>query len=273
MLAITSEVTDNVPYLYYPLHMTEFSHSLKTWRQARRFSQLDLALEAEVSARHISFLETGRARPSREMIARLGEALGLPLGAQNTLLTHAGFAARFATRDWDADEMAPVRAAVEHMMDRHAPYPAIALDREWRLIRLNGPAQMIYGMLGLSKGDSLLELMVSDTLRGIVANWPEVAHHTALRLRTESAALGGVSVLDKAAAALSQVPRRGTLPTGAVVPIVLEMGTLRLSLFGTIAQFGTPEDVTLDGLRIELFFPADTATRLALAHLATDQVS
>lgn len=253
--------------------MTDFSHTLKTWRQARRFSQLELALQANVSARHISFLETGRARPSRDMIARLGEALELPLGARNTMLTHAGFAARFENRRWDTAEMAPVRAAVDHMMTRHAPYPAIALDREWHLIRMNEPAKQIYGMLGMAEGDSLLSLMLSDDLPAMIANWPEVAHHTALRLRTESAAAGGIRVLDDAAKKLGDVPRPDAPAPGAVVPIILAMGGLSLSLFGTIAQFGTPEDVTLDEMRIELFFPADDASKTALIQLAQAQAA
>lgn len=100
--------------------MFKFAQSLREWRQSRRFSQLDLSLEADVSARHISFLETGRARPSRDMISRLGAALHLPLSAQNALLTHAGFAARFPSRNWDHAEMAPIRLAIDHIMDRHA---------------------------------------------------------------------------------------------------------------------------------------------------------
>ncbi|MGC1496502.1 MAG: helix-turn-helix domain-containing protein [Sulfitobacter sp.] len=160
--------------------MTEFAQSLRTWRQTRRFSQLDLALEADVSARHISFLETGRAQPSRDMIARLGVALNLPLTARNVLLTHAGFAAQFPNRSWDHADMAPVRMALDHTMDRHAPYPAIALDHLWNIVRMNGPAEILYGMLGLKTGDSLLALLLSDDLPQMVENWPEVAHHTAL---------------------------------------------------------------------------------------------
>lgn len=244
--------------------MSDFAQSLRTWRHARRFSQLDLALEAQVSARHISFLETGRARPSRDMVGRLGIAMQLPLSAQNTLLTHAGFAARFTARRWEDAEMAPIRAAVAHTMQAHAPFPAIALDRDWNLVRMNGPATQIYGLMGLQQGDSLLRVLLSDALPPLVENWPEVAHHTALRLRTESAALGGVDTLERAATHLAQVPRRTHHQTGAVVPMILNTGALRLSLFATIAQFGTPEDVFLDELKIELFFPTDDASKTTL---------
>jgi transcriptional regulator with XRE-family HTH domain len=248
--------------------MSDFARSLKSWRETRRFSQLALALEAEVSARHISFLETGRARPSREMILRLGAALDLPLGARNALLTQAGFAARYAARDWQAEEMAPIRAAMAHLMERHAPYPAIALDRHWRLVMLNAPARRLYAPFGLSEGESLLALILSGALSQAVENWPQVAHHTALRLRAESAALGGDEVLEAAAAELARVPQPETLVTEAVVPIRLALGEMRLALFGTIAQFGTPEDVTLEALRIELFFPADASSRAVLEGLA-----
>jgi transcriptional regulator with XRE-family HTH domain len=248
--------------------MTEFSQTLRNWRQTRRFSQLDLALEADVSARHISFLETGRARPSREMILRLGEAMHLPLSAQNILLTHAGFAARFAARDWQEAEMAPIRAAIAHTLQAHTPYPAIALDQMWNIVRMNTPARVIYGMMGLQEGDSLLDVMLLEALPQLIENWPEVAHHTALRLRTESNAMGGVTRLEEVAAALSAHAQPPKAHTNAVVPMILTLNGLRLSLFGTIAQFGTPEDVALDELKIELFFPSDDASKAVLETLA-----
>ena len=249
--------------------MTRFPDTLRRWRRTRRLSQLALALEADVSARHISFLETGRARPSREMIGRLGTALDLPLTARNQLLTDAGFAARYPGRRWDADDMAPVRAAVDHMLARHAPYPAFAVDRLWRILNLNVPAARLFGALGLEAGTSLLDLMMSDTLPSLIENWPQIACHTAQRLRTESAAQGGVAELDRTAAHLARQTDIPEETLGPVVPTIYRMGDTRLSLFSTIAQFGTPEDLTLDDLRIELFFPADEETKAALANLGT----
>lgn len=123
-------------------------------------------------------------------------------------------------------------------------------------------------MLGLAAGDNLLTLLLSDDVPKVVENWPEVAHHTAQRLRTESAAQGGLAVLDQAAATLSKVPRPGQESIGAVVPMILRTPQMRLSLFATIAQFGTPEDVTLDALKIELFFPADATSKGVLEGLA-----
>lgn len=221
-----------------------------------------------MSTRHISFLETGRARPSVDMIKRLGDALQLPLAARNQMLTFAGFAIQHQARNWSAQEMAPVRAAVDYTLNQHAPYPAIAIDRLWTIVQMNRPAQGLFGPLNLNEGDSLLELMLSDILPPLIENWPEVAHHTAQRLRTESTAQGGVTVLDKAAEKLAEVPIIVQHSNGPVVPTIFRAGSVRLSLFTTIAQFGTPEDLTLDDLKIELYFPADLQTEEALRAMA-----
>lgn len=249
--------------------MTQFPETLKLWRKARRFSQLDLAGEADVSARHISFLETGRAQPSREMIGRLGDALNLPLATRNQMLSHAGFAPRYKGRNWDADEMAPIRAAVDHTLASHAPYPAVALDRFWTILQMNTPAAVLFGGLGIGVGDSFIDLVMSDRLAGFVENWPEVAHHTALRLRTESAAQGGVPQLEAAADKLASVKHGRKPAPSPVVPTIFRAGEMRLSLFSTIAQFGTPEDLALDDLKIELFFPSDEETTAILRALAS----
>lgn len=243
--------------------MSNFSDLLRHWRHARRLSQLDLALEANVSARHISFLETGRARPSREMITQLGEALTVPLSARNQMLAATGFTPRYETRDWDEAEMAPIRRAIDRTLDRHAPYPGIAIDHLWRLTRMNMPAKQIFGMLGLAEGGSLLELLRNPLLWHVIENWPEVAHHSMMRLRTESTAQGGVPELDAAAAFLAEHADAGH-SAGPAVPTVFRFGDQRLAMFGTIAQFGTPEDTTLDTLKIELFFPSEVETERTL---------
>ena len=243
--------------------MTKFSDLLRHWRQTRRLSQLDLAHHANVSARHISFLETGRARPSREMIVMLGEALSIPLSARNQMLATMGFTPRYAARDWDEAAMAPMRRAINRTLDNHAPYPGIAIDRLWRLTRMNGPAQKMFGMLGLSEGSSMLDMLHNPLLWDMVENWPEVAHHSMLRLRTESAAQGGIPELDDAVTFLADHAKAGG-DIGPAVPTTFKFGTQRLSMFGTIAQFGSPEDATLEELKIELFFPADAQTETAL---------
>ena len=248
--------------------MSHFPQTLQRWRKARRFSQLDLAGEAGVSARHIAFLETGRARPSSAMVARLGDALGLPLAARNQMLTLAGFATRYPGRAWDDDDMAPVRAAITHVLARHAPWPALAVDRLWRVTAMNAPARTLFGTLGVGEGGSLIDLMLSETLPPLIENWPDVAHHAAQRLRTESAGQGGVAELDAAAEALARVPGGANMALGPVVPTIYRMGDVRLALFAILAQFGTPDDLTLDDMKIELYFPADDASAATLTALA-----
>ena len=248
--------------------MNAFPQTLRTWRKTRRFSQLDLALEADVSSRHISFLETGRAQPSRDMVARLGDALQLPLATRNQMLTYAGFAPQFAQRNWNDAEMAPVRAAVQHTLTQHAPYPGLALDQLWSIRQMNAPARMLFAGLGITEGDNLLDLMTSDIFPPVIENWPDVAHHAAQRLRTESTAQGGVPALDRVADTLGRIPGRTSQSFGPVVPTIYQMGPTRLSLFGIISQFGTPEDLTLNEMKIELYFPADETTDQALRALA-----
>jgi transcriptional regulator with XRE-family HTH domain len=245
--------------------MTGFAQALKTWRQTRRLSQLDLALEARVSSRHISFLETGRAQPSREMVVRISEALHLPLAARNQMMTQAGFAARYVARDWQGNEMAPIRSALSYMLTRHDPYPAIAADRYWTVLEMNRSATLFFGLLGVGVGDSMLDLVLGDRLPRVVENWPQVAYHFAHRLRTESAALGGDARLSRVAEALTaSVPSPTQESLLPVVPTIYRADGHRLSLFSTFAQFGTPEDLVLEHLKIELFFPADAATEAAL---------
>ncbi len=243
-----------------------FGELLKDWRSRRRISQLDLALAANVSARHIAFLETGRSKPSRAMVIQLSEALTVPRTERNVMLNRAGFAATYKQRNLDDEDMCHVQSAVMWTLERHDPYPAMAVDRHWRLVRANRSAGMLLSSVGISAGDSMLEAAVSSpSLRGAVVNWPEVVRHIHQRLRTESAHLGGDAVLDAAAAKLGEEIRteataeNGDLP--AVVPTRYRAGGITLSFFSTIAQFGTAEDIALADLKIELLFPADETTR------------
>lgn len=254
--------------------MVSFPSLLKSWRARRRFSQLSLAHAAQVSPRHVAFLETGRAGPSVEMVERLSDALEVPLGARNQLLTSAGYAARYPAHAWDSAALAPLRAAVDRMLERHAPYPGLALDRAWRVVQLNEPARRLFGQ-HFREGDSLLERMVDGRFRDLVENWPDVARAAALRLRTESNAQGGVLELDRAAEALSsfavssaaESSRATPSSRSPVVPTILRVGSQRLRLFATLAEFGTPEDLTVADLRVELYFPLDAASAEILAAL------
>ncbi|MCY0096106.1 helix-turn-helix transcriptional regulator [Hoeflea ulvae] len=250
---------------------TEFGGLLRQWREARRLSQLDLGLSANVSARHISFLETGRARPSRAMVLNLGSVLEVPRGSRNAMLHAAGFAPGYRARGLDEAEMAPVSAALGWMLERHLPYPAFVLDRHWRLVRVNATAGMLLGQMGLGEGTSLIEALLDQTrLPAVIENWQEVAQHLLQRLRTESAHLGGDAWLNEMAARLAD--QLGDAAPGpgsqAIVPTRYRLGETTLSLFSTMSQFSTAEDITLADWKIEHLFPADEATRQMLELLA-----
>mgnify|MGYP001829145186 CR=1 FL=1 len=246
-----------------------FGEALRLWRGQRRMSQLDLGLTANVSARHISFLETGRARPSQSMAMQLCETLEVPHSARNAFLGAAGFAPAYRRRELNDDDMAHVRAAVDWMLTRHDPFPAFALDKHWRVVKANSSATLLLSGIGLGEGDSLLNAMLDpELMSAALENWQEVAQHMTVRLRTESAHLGGDAVLDKAVEQLTRMTGAGShgvtgmLP--AVIPARYRAGAGTLSFFSTLAQFGTPEDIAVAELKIEMMFPADDATRDAL---------
>ena len=247
----------------------QFGTALKDWRGRRRMSQLDLGLSSNVSARHISFLETGRAKPSRAMVLQLCETLSVPRSGRNTLLNAAGFAPAYRSRELNEEDMAHVRAAVDWTLTRHDPFPAMALDRHWTIVKANKAAGFLLAGSGLREGDSLLEgLTDSESMAEALENWPEVAHHMMVRLRTESAHLGGDDILEAAASRLNTMlgpahaNPEGTLP--AVIPARYRANGRVFSFFSTLAQFGSAEDIALAELKIEMMFPADDETRQAL---------
>ncbi|GAB5436664.1 helix-turn-helix domain-containing protein [Falsiruegeria mediterranea] len=245
--------------------MVDFGPALKEWRTTRRMSQMDLALSAGVSARHLSFLETGRARPSRGMVLRLCDELSVPNAGRNQLLTAAGMAPAYASRAPDAEDLKPLKEAVAWMLDNHAPYPAMALNRHWQLEAMNGPAAMMLSASGLQLGDSLIEALVSnEALRGALDNLEEVERHTLARLRTELTHFGRDPVIERAVEALQARVSRDDAVLPAVIPARYRLGDQVLSFFSTIAQFGTTGDLAMSELKVELMFPADDATRLAL---------
>lgn len=250
-----------------------FGTLLKTWRGERRVSQLDLGLTANVSAKHISFLETGRARPSKSMVLQLCESLAVPRSARNDLLNAAGFSRAYKARDLEEKDMAHVRAAMEWMLKNHDPFPAIAFDKHWRLLASNHSATMLLGAQGVTVGDSLLDVFSEPSpFRDAIINWPEVARHMIVRLRTESAHHGGDEVLDRGAdriaASLDNTGYESNEPLPAVIPAKYVAHGHELSFFSTIAQFGSAEDIALADIRIELMFPADDLTREALINAA-----
>ena len=246
-----------------------FGSILKEWHNQRRMSQLDLGLSANVSPRHISFLETGRSQPSRSMVLQLCDELDIPRQTRNHLLTAAGFAPAYGERDLTDADMGPALSAMEWMLDRHDPFPALAMDRHWCIVRMNRMSARLMAGFGLSEGDSVLTaLWDNPALQQALENIEEVSAHTVLRLRTESAHLGGDPVLDAAAARLAGAfPAPAHLQTGllpAFIPARYRANGMAFSFFSTFTQFGSAEDIALSELKIEMMFPADDATRQAL---------
>lgn len=248
---------------------TQFGGLLREWRETRKVSQLDLGLSANVSARHISFLETGRSRPSRAMVLNLGEVLEVPRGSRNAMLHAAGFAPSYRARQHDEAEMAPINSALEWMLEKHMPYPAFVLDRHWNIVRANAMATMMLSQMGLAADANLIEALLDETsLPSIIENWQEVARHLAQRLRAESSHLGGDACLEQMAARLSAQAGAGSPDIGsgtqAIIPTRYRLGEATLSFFSTMSRFSTAEDIALADWKIEHLFPADEATRQML---------
>jgi transcriptional regulator with XRE-family HTH domain len=243
---------------------------LRDWRQRRRRSQLDLALDAGVSARHLSFVETGRSKPSPEVVLALAEELEVPLRDRNHLLLAAGYAPRFGERSLEDPEMTPVRQALDLVLRGHEPYPAAVVDRWWEMIAANS------GIALLTEGvaPELLEPPVNvirvalhpDGMARRIVNLGEWRAHMLERLRHQVTVTG-----DQALAALHDEVRAYPGPShshggdaGIFVPLVLRAGNRELRFFSTLATFGTAVDITVAELAIESFFPADAATAEAL---------
>lgn len=241
--------------------MSKFGPHLQFWRKARHLSQLQLAVEADVSSRHISFLETGRASPSRSMIQHLSDILEVPSARRNDLFDAAGFAPQHTQSRLSDEHMRMVSSAMSRLLQNHAPYPAMVLDANWVLVQLNKPAEKLFQLAGLGQGANLLDFVTTpNSAAKVIENWAEVGHHMLQRLRAESRAAGGLRALDTAIQTLARDPvvaeYDAPSPLPPVVSTIYAVGSLRLPLFSTIAQFGGAEDLTITDLKIELMFPA-----------------
>lgn len=205
------------------------------------------------------------------MALHLATALDIPRADRNRLLTAAGFAPIWQEQDLGAEAMAPVHQAMQWTLDRHNPYPAVVLDRHWNVVDQNDASTALLGALGLGGEIDLLKELTGDgSLRQIIDNWSSVGHYLLTRLRTESAGVGGDPVLDAAISQLAADPELG-MPDHDLPPVIsidFRIGDVCVSLFSTIAQFGTAEDLALAEVRIELFFPGDEPTREFLLALA-----
>ena len=249
-----------------------FGTMLRTWRSSRRMSQLELASAAGVSSRHLSFIETGRARPSREMVVHLAEQLEVPLRERNSLLTAAGFAPLYRETPLTAPEMDAARAAIDLVLRSH-PYPAIAVDRRWDLVNANAQAMtLVDGVDPALLGPPLNVYRVSmhpDGLRSRIENFDEYADHLLARLQHQvsvSADDDLVELLDEMRGYVGRRHPTVHVPAAQVLlPMRLRVGDRVLSMMSTISVFGTPVDITLAELALEMFFPADAETAAFLS--------
>lgn len=245
---------------------------LRRFRSLRKMSQLDLSIVAGVSARHVSFVESGRARPSREMLLVLGRALDLPLREQNALLEAGGFAASFGARGLDSKELAVVARSVQTMLRHLDPHPSIALDAQWSILFANRAARWLFGaVVGGADviGANLARLAFSRPARERILNWGAVAGAFLERLRREALldARSRALLDDLAATGVIEGAPAATPDTSPVIPVVVGAGGVELAFFTMVTTLGTPLDVTLQELRIETYFPNDESTERFLASL------
>jgi len=255
---------------------SNFPSRLSWWRRKRGLSQLQLAMTAACSQRHISFLELGRTKPSREMVLRLSGALDLPLRQSNELLLAAGYAPVWAETDLGATPLAPIREALDYILAQQEPFPGVVVDRRWNLLQANkGAVAMVEFLVGPIKPGTAINLadalVAPDVLRPHLVNWSEVVRYFVRSVEADAAADATpetAALLDRllgykdVRATISQAPPIGS--DAPILPMHFQKGRTKLRLFTTIATLGTPQDITLQELRIESFFPMDEETRETL---------
>lgn len=255
-----------------PVHVGDH---LREWRQRRHLSQLDLAGDAEISARHLSFVETGRAAPSREMVLKLAERLEVPLRERNVLLVAAGYAPAFPQRSLDDPALKSARAAIELVLKAHEPYPALAIDRHWNLVSANRMVMpLLQGIAPHLLGQPINVLRLAfhpEALAARTVNLAEWCGHLLERLHRQCEATADPGLL-KLHAELKAYPipaRSGPLSSDNVaIPFKLRLNGEVLSFISTTMIFGTPVDITLSELALETFFPADELTAERIRSMA-----
>jgi transcriptional regulator with XRE-family HTH domain len=276
MVAVTAPLADHDERFRYRRPMTHrtrpIGEYLREWRQRRRLSQLDLACAADISARHLSFLETGRAQPSREMVLHLAEELLVPVRERNVLLIAAGFAPIFPERRLDDPALEAIRQAVDMALDAHRPFPAFAIDRHWQIVASNGALPQLYSEVSadLLKApiNALRISLHPEGLARRIVNLGAWRAHLLLRLRRQIDLTGDPALIDlqrelnsyPATNEHSQPVDEVAIHDVVAVPFRFASVVGPLSFYSTTTVFGTPIDVTLSELALEFFYPADRAT-------------
>lgn len=254
------------------MHQT-FGTSLKHWRNQRGLSQLALSMEADISSKHVSFLESGRSLPSREMVLHLGHVLEIPLAQQNVMLVQAGFSHAYSRMSFEDPKMAAVKHALEVMLNNHQPYPAMVFDWQWNIVLANETQKKLDALFkqhvpNFSTSHNIMErLFDPNGYRPFIKNWHQVASVMFARVKKEHSMFP-----DRQSNLLETLVAFGDIPTDwkenhfemsePMIGIDIEIGGVELSLFSTLAQFGTAADVTMQELIIEQYFPANESTKL-----------
>jgi transcriptional regulator with XRE-family HTH domain len=248
---------------------------LRQWRQRRRLSQLDLACEADISTRHLSFVETGRALPSREMLLHLAEQLEIPLRERNRLLSAAGYAPLYSQHGLNDPALAAARAAIEQLLKAHEPYPALTIDRQWNLLAANGAvAPFLAGVPAELLGPPLNVLRLSlhpDGLAPRILNLAQWRAYLLMRLQHDIDISGDPQLMALQEELLgypAPAEKAEPLPESVLMPLQFQTEHGVLSLISTTTVFGTPNDLTLAELALETFFPADAESAEYLRQLA-----
>jgi transcriptional regulator with XRE-family HTH domain len=261
----------------------DFRDYFRSWRRYRKLSQLELSLTAGVSQRHVSWLETGRSKPSREMVIRLSEAMEMPLRERNRFLQAAGYAHIYSESALEEPAMAAVMEVIRRVLHHHDPMPAVVIDRLWNVRMTNSGADLMISLAGESDalwnaidddGAHNLALLTlhPDGLRPYISNWDEAAPEFVRRLKREALTSGDQEMQDKfsriiALAGPMPEPRDPQAHLMPVLPLEISANGLNLSLFSVITTFGTPQDITTEELRIEAFYPSDKATEKIFENL------
>ncbi|EYC50310.1 XRE family transcriptional regulator [Hylemonella gracilis str. Niagara R] len=253
---------------------------IREWRQQRRLSQMDLALDVGISTRHLSYVETGRARPGVEVLLALAERLALPLRTRNVWLLAAGYAPRYTEQPLASDQMAQIHAALDKLLHAHDPYPGVVLDGGWNVVRANSAAQRLIALLPPALREPGVNMFrASLHPEGYAAHTRNLHEWGGYLLRTlrrqvqesrdpQLRALEQEVLAYPQVAALLETPGPASGAPELLIPCEMEIGGHRLSLFTTMTAFGTPRDITLAELSIELFYPSDPATDALLHQFA-----